>query len=82
MNKEARKKLEANIISSIEQTISQESHVVAAKLKKLVKASGKKIAKKFFKTVKTAAKKTAKKKASPKARKPSTRKPASAPKKK
>ena len=75
MNKEIRKKLEANIISSIEQTLSQESHAIAGKMKKLVKAAGKKISKKFFKTMRAAEKKTAK----PKKRAPAkTQKPRSA----
>jgi hypothetical protein len=82
MNKEARKKLEANIISSIEQAISKESHAVVVQMRKLVKATGKKIAKKFFKTVKSAEKKAAKQKKKSPSRKPRSKKPASSSKKK
>jgi hypothetical protein len=73
--KEARKKLEADVISAIEQTLSQQSQSIAGKMKKVVNASGKKIAKKFFKTVKAVAKEAAKQNGKAKAkRKPARRK--------
>jgi hypothetical protein len=58
--KEARKKLQADIISAIENTLSQQSQSIAGKMKVHVKDAGKKLAKRFFKTVKVVAKEAAK----------------------
>jgi hypothetical protein len=73
--KEARKKLSAELIAAIEETLSRQSQSIAGKMKVHVKDAGRKLSKKFFKTVKAVAKEAAKQNAAAKAKaKPAPRK--------
>jgi hypothetical protein len=77
--KEARKKLQAEIIAAIENTLSQQSQSIAGKMKVHVRDAGKMLSKKFFKTVKAVAKAAAKENGKAKAKSKPARRAKAAP---